>query len=196
MRKKKTPEAEYEDLIKKLMSSYDRWNEIYRHGANDPAWPDGVNLNLVHNHILHYGKRIAELASKHEFPLPDAFDLPIPPEVDKDYMARRDEIRDNAKHALKAYESDANFRKIASVVKSIGNEHKAAIASGILRYVSSLRDAIMNNDYVIMRRHDNPELYLRSAKVFVEELKEDDFKAQMSLDSCINYEYEDEEMEL
>lgn len=191
MRKKKTPKELYDQLVKELEQSYDRWNEIYQSGGSDPFWPDGVNLNLVHNHILYYGKQIAELSTKHGFPLPDSFDLPMPPEVDTDYMARRDEIRQNAKSSLKAYKADPNFQKVSAVISSLGNRQKASIASNILNYITSLEAAIQGNDYVSMRRHENPERYLQSAREFVKQLVEEDFKAQLSLDSFL-----DEEMEL
>lgn len=196
MSKKKTPKELYDQLIKELEQSYDRWNEIYQNGGSDPFWPDGVNLNLVHNHILYYGKQIAELSTKHGFPLPDSFDLPMPPEVDTDYMARRDEIRQNAKSSLKAYKADPNFQKVSAVISSLGNRQKASIASNILNYITSLEAAIQGNDYVSMRRHENPEPYLQSAREFVKQLVEEDFKAQLSLDSFLENEYEDEEMEL
>lgn len=30
----------------------EHWQDMYEHGCNDPAWPDGCNLNLVRNHII------------------------------------------------------------------------------------------------------------------------------------------------
>ena len=30
------------------------WNQIAQHGCSDPGWPDGVNMNLVRNHIIYY----------------------------------------------------------------------------------------------------------------------------------------------
>ena len=28
------------------------WNQIAQNGCSDPGWPDGVNMNLVRNHII------------------------------------------------------------------------------------------------------------------------------------------------
>ena len=28
------------------------WDKIAQNGCSDPFWPDGVNMNLVRNHII------------------------------------------------------------------------------------------------------------------------------------------------
>lgn len=30
----------------------EHWQDMFEHGCNDPAWPDGCNLNLTRNHII------------------------------------------------------------------------------------------------------------------------------------------------
>ena len=30
----------------------EHWQDMFAHGCNDPAWPDGCNLNLIRNHII------------------------------------------------------------------------------------------------------------------------------------------------
>lgn len=30
----------------------EHWQDMFAHGCNDPAWPDGCNLNLTRNHII------------------------------------------------------------------------------------------------------------------------------------------------
>lgn len=56
-----------------------RWHEIFAFGCNDPAWPDGCNLNLVRNHI------IAELTGLKNLGV-DVSDEWVPPEVDNGLM--------------------------------------------------------------------------------------------------------------
>lgn len=51
-----------------------RWQDIFAFGCNDPAWPDGCNLNLVRNHI------IAELTGLKNLGV-DVSDEWVPPEV-------------------------------------------------------------------------------------------------------------------
>ncbi len=41
-----------EELTRKIDEAVARWKYIYENGSNDPFWPDGVNMNLVRNHII------------------------------------------------------------------------------------------------------------------------------------------------
>ena len=43
----------------RLREDYRRWLEIYESGSGDRGWPDGVNINLVRNHIA-YGKGVVD----------------------------------------------------------------------------------------------------------------------------------------
>ena len=56
-----------------------RWHEIFAFGCNDPAWPDGCNLNLVRNHI------IAELTGLENLGV-DVSDEWVPPKVNNGLM--------------------------------------------------------------------------------------------------------------
>lgn len=49
-----TAESIRADALKEL----ERWNAIRKNGSNDPFWPDGVNLNLVRNHIIYANRRL------------------------------------------------------------------------------------------------------------------------------------------
>lgn len=49
-----------ENLLDKLAKAYDQWENLQKQGGSDPFYPDGVNLNLVRNHILYYKQRIEE----------------------------------------------------------------------------------------------------------------------------------------
>lgn len=89
-----------EDPLAELEKSYAHWQALYDHGGSDPTWSDGVNLNLVRNHIYYYKRQIEEtcpLYMSHEL-----YQRPLPPEVDKGYMAQADEIREHAKQSLQA----------------------------------------------------------------------------------------------
>lgn len=54
-----TAESIRADALKEL----ERWNAIRKNGSNDPLWPDGVNLNLVRNHIIYANRHLKELSS-------------------------------------------------------------------------------------------------------------------------------------
>ena len=47
------PEEMNEAQIREqLDAEYKHWDDLKKNGCSDPAWPDGVNLNLVRNHIM------------------------------------------------------------------------------------------------------------------------------------------------
>lgn len=94
---KKTASEKLADARAELERDIARWHEIYRNGCSDPFWPDGVNLDLKRNHIIHDLRIISELEQK---PVQVSFfdavpgeavdwknDPRIPPRVPQDYMA-------------------------------------------------------------------------------------------------------------
>ena len=93
MAKKLSVEQQIENYKKEIEKELVHWHDEYENGCNDPFWPDGVNLNLVRNHVLYYRRQIRELM---QCPVQmslfgdvcDEFDCEIPPEVDQDYMAK------------------------------------------------------------------------------------------------------------
>ena len=46
-----------EQLAEVIRESHEQWKRLWENGGNDPFWTDGVNLNLVRNHII-YGRRL------------------------------------------------------------------------------------------------------------------------------------------
>jgi hypothetical protein len=80
------------ELQTELDRSFRRWDDINEHGCTDPFWADGVNMNLVRNHIIYYYRLLADKLENVQLSLFDTgidmTDLrPIPPEVDPDYMS-------------------------------------------------------------------------------------------------------------
>lgn len=78
-----------EEILKQAESSYIEerleWECIYKYGCSDPFWPDGTNLNLIRNHCIYYKRQMDEICKEHSLPMPVL--LPIPDEVDDDFMA-------------------------------------------------------------------------------------------------------------
>lgn len=87
-------------LRAQLDAAYLRWDDIKKNGCSDPAWPDGVNLNLVRNHIIYFYRFLRERTSKNvQLSMFDAgMDLqderPLPPEVPNNYMVPNGKYRD------------------------------------------------------------------------------------------------------
>ena len=70
-----------------IVREINQWNYILEHGCSDPFWPDGCNMNLTRNHIISYKREIAKYCEVTGSELPPEYYLPIPPEVDENYMA-------------------------------------------------------------------------------------------------------------
>ena len=186
-----------EDYIKSLSESFYRWEWLYCHGGQDPFYADGVNLNLVRNHIIYYKRQIAETIPPGQYP--EIYYRDLPPEVDPDYMARPEEILANAKSSLTSYLSDPNYRYLCSRVNSLSpqNAKKVSIRN-VIYYAAALGEAIRKGDLVTMRRHEKSEYCLDTFASCVKRLDDLSYEnEQMSLFDCgDNWEdIEDEDME-
>jgi hypothetical protein len=75
------------ELTDMLEAEYMRWKRIYTKGCSDPTWRDGMNLNLVRNHIVAYKQDLEEVVGNRLFLLPDVYYWREPPVVSQDFMA-------------------------------------------------------------------------------------------------------------
>ena len=85
--KEEIPEKTVKVYCKDIRKEISHWKDINQNGCNDPFWPDGCNMNLVRNHIIHYQRLILEICTENQLSLPDEYYLSVPPEVDNYYMA-------------------------------------------------------------------------------------------------------------
>ena len=75
-------------------------------------------------------------------------------------MARMDEIRENAKNSLLVYKADENYIFIMQNLGKLDEKQKEQCHIGaVMGYVTGLQSFINGNDYVGMRRHEQPERY-------------------------------------
>lgn len=72
---------EVDECVSDIHERADHWNDIMQNGCSDPNWPDGVNLNLVRNHIIYCKNRLKELCEENGIFPPDEVDCEIPPKV-------------------------------------------------------------------------------------------------------------------
>lgn len=154
-------------LAAELRAEFNNWNKKYTEGGSDPSWPDGVNLNLIRNHIIYYKSECEEKLAPEQYPA--EYFQPTPPEVDDNYMARADEIRENALLALQRYKEDQNFLYLLAHFDQVPDNRRFR---GIVGYVRSLEIAIARDDLVTMRRHERPDLYADSFASGRKELEE------------------------
>lgn len=76
------------ELQSSIRGSLKEWGKIRRHGASDPGWPDGTNMNLVRNHVFYDQKRLRELCKEQKVrPCPIEAKLKPPRHVSEDYCA-------------------------------------------------------------------------------------------------------------
>lgn len=150
-----------DDPLAGLEKAYAHWQRLYENGGSDPTWPDGVNLDLVRNHIIYFKGQIEETC-----PLYMADELylrELPPEVDQNYMANPDKIREQARRSLQAYQADPNYQYLLRHRDSLTPKQSKELCVGaVLGYVSWLKESIAGDDPVEMRRHREPERYLES----------------------------------
>ena len=150
MAKKK--ETNWEEELRK---SYQNWEYLSHFGGHDPGWPDGVNMNLVRNHII-YEKRML-IESKPDR-LPDIYFRETPPEVDSNFMARKKEIRENALNTLYMLETHPDYKYLFTKLNDVTDIQKALLSP--IRTARILKEAIDAGDYIAMRRYEKTERYM------------------------------------
>lgn len=161
------------DLQQELENEYAKWHYLKEHGGNDPFWPDEINMNLVRNHII-YGKRQCEELLDPEM-YPEEYFWELPPEVDSEYMAREEEIRENARISLETYRKDKDYLYLVKSLPQLNAKQRKKY-DGLLGYVKGLEMAISGNALVDMRRHEHPEYYqerFHACRLEVEQLLHD-----------------------
>lgn len=179
------------DYGAELENLYKRWDYLYEHGGSDPFWSDGTNLSLLRTQIINCKRKIEEENTM--FLLPDAYYRKIPPEVPRDYMARPDEIRKNARKAMAIIDADKNLKFVRKQSKNLSEkELKRLCIPAIIGYAENIRRAIADDDLITMRRYERPDRYLDSFRSAAEKLRSLNFSENMN-ERLSDYEAEDEE---
>lgn len=97
--KKLSVNEQIKQLNEQLDKDIKHWHDIYENGCSDPFWPDGVNLNLVRNHIIYSLVQLTDLdLEPRQLSIFDMFesspyanvenDPRVPQKVSDEYMAR------------------------------------------------------------------------------------------------------------
>lgn len=179
------------DYGAELENLYERWDHLYEHGGSDPSWSDGVNANLLRNQLIYCKRKIEEQNSL--FLLPDCFYREIPPELPNDYMARPDEIRENARKAMAVIDADENLKFVRERSKNLSEKQlKHLCIPAIIGYAENIRNAIAENDLITMRRYEHPDGYLDSFRSAAEKLRSFEISENENGQLPV-YEAEDEE---
>lgn len=138
-------------------------------GCNDPSWADGVNLNLIRNHIIIDKRNLKESLSERE--LPDLYFQELPPEVDNNYMAKADKIMETAKHYYELCTSLEEWNKLLDAFDFLeSKDSKQESMRFFIQRIKCLKDAIDSKDYVYMRRFKDPTEPIQLIKEYAEQL--------------------------
>ena len=149
MARKKPPE----DFTALIQREYEVWEYYNIHGGSDPGYADGVNMNLIRNHILYYRRQIEEAMPPQAYP--DIYRRDLPPEVDRDYMARKEDIKAAAITALARYKTDENYLYLCRRLPRLPPKLRASCnAEYLVQSIAFLEKSIANDNYVEMRRHE------------------------------------------
>lgn len=179
------------DYGAELENLYKRWEHLYEHGGSDPSWSDGTNLSLLRTQIINCKRKIEEENTM--FLLPNAYYRKIPPEVPRDYMARPNEIRENARKAMAIIDADKNLKFVREQSKSLSEkELKRLCIPAIIGYAENIRRAIADDDLITMRRYERPDRYLDSFRSAAERIRSLRFSENVN-ERLSDYEVEDEE---
>lgn len=171
-----------QDYASELEKSFEHWQYLKEHGGSDPSYSDGVNMNLVRNHILYYKHQIEKSMPEKDYP--QIYFCKTPPETDHNYMARADEIRENAKRSLEIMEQDENLLYLRERIRELSDKQiKGMYILNVLGYPKTLNIAIAEDDLITMRRFENTDYYLESFKRTAEKaaLAEPEENLQLSM---------------
>ena len=152
-----------EQLAKSIGKSHAHWIRLRENGGNDPFWPDGVNLNLLMNHII-YDRRLCEEELQEE-DYPDEYYISLPEEMPPNFMVKSKEIREQAFRLLHRIKENPDYMEL------VGRSEKGQKTTTMIRSVSGDSQSILDDDLVAMRRfiHWDFGEMVKQAK---EELKE------------------------
>ena len=105
-------EKEKIELVEILEERFQHYEEVLENGCDDPLWADGLNLNLIRNHIIIAKRNIEEEFSIDEYP--DVYYKKTPEKINDDYMVKADEIREKTKEVLMMFRSYPHLHELES----------------------------------------------------------------------------------
>lgn len=178
------------DYAAALENDYARWDKLFTKGGSNPFWSDGASLNLVRNQIIYDKQKLAEQENS-LFGLPEAYYRETPPEVDNDYMARPDEIRENARKAMEIIDADENLKFVREQFPSLSEQQrKQWCLSAVINYAERLRPAIAEDDLLTMRLYEHLDRYLESFESAANKIRNNETTRLIDLESEDNEEIE------
>ena len=155
-----------------LEERFQHYDEVLENGCNDPLWADGVNLNLIRNHIIIAKRNIEEVFSVEDYP--DVYYRMTPKKIDDDYMAKPDKIREKAKEVLDMFNSYFYLEELKNASYYLDKNQLLETGIGsVLCLIQYLDEAIKEDDLVGMRRlYKNSDFKMKEFEKAYENLRE------------------------
>ena len=150
-------------LSEHIAEEVKHWQDLKDHGGSDPFWEDGCNMNLTRNHIIICKNEIEKMCKEDGIEYPEGYNIPTPPQVAGNYMAKPDQIREDAKNSLALYEKDENYLWLLDHGAGLSEREKENTCyKNVVGYAKWLREAIDKDDLLYMRLHRDPEWRIES----------------------------------
>lgn len=183
------------DYAAELEKSYAEWEKLFTEGGSDPSWSDGINANLVRNHIIYYKNQLAEQENS-LLGLPDIYYRELPPELPNDYIARPDEIRENALKAMEIIDADENLKFVRERSASLSEKQlKQFCILAIINYAENLRRAIEEDNLITMRRYEHLDGYLESFESAAMKIRDPEYTRRINDNLTVCNPEDDENIE-
>lgn len=165
-------EHQLELAISGLTNDFKRWDTVYKEGTFDPTYTDGFNLSLVRNRIVNNKTRIEALCSELGCEIPEIYFRDTPPEIDRDYMAKADDIRLKARIAYVELSKSSYYKELLTYENKLSIKQLESICFFAVKgYVTRLAEAINKDNLVSMRLYIDWERYIESFKNCLERAK-------------------------
>lgn len=164
-KKSQLPQKSLDILVGNLQKSQKQWQDIYENGTHDPFYEDGMNLELVRNHIIFYRGKIRQLCEESGLPLPKEYYDELPPEVPRKFMARQEEIRKNGANALAELNSNEDYQYLQEIRGKLDEKTRNDFhVESVCCYVPALMRALEDDDLVEVRRYEYYNVFLDRIK--------------------------------
>ena len=167
----KTPDQKKrsKQLGKEIRDNLERYEYLRAHGGSDPFWSDGVNMNLCRNHVIYLKKRVETELSPEYYP--EEYTAAIPEEMPDYYMARPDQIREEARKTVEILKGNSDFQYLQKM-NSEDLVKEAIQCMNQVHWILGAEDAIRRDDLVVMRRNRDPDYYVGYLRKCREKLDE------------------------
>ena len=180
---KKEKHLTSEEVFDLLDERYRHWENIYLDGCSDPIWPDGVNLNLVRNHIIYYKRMLEEIHTVKDgeqisfFSSDSITDTrPLPPEVECNYMAKTEQIRKDGQYALEALQTDLDVQYVLHPPQLSKDTAEKLHLAAYHGYINNLKCGLEKDDLVCVRRYLNVAYWLKCFRAEAQKIREEQWK--------------------